>query len=456
MSFGTLTGFPRQSTDCEAASPQSTGNPDTARMACVGSENTIDQLLGSARNGSHTTAWVFYRAGEQMHWVGQGDPQAQWPSNIDNEAFEAFCQSRRLHRWPTGRGESELGWLLAPEDQAAEPSLAEFALRLGVQLQTNTLARAQITQRVLYEITYLASSTRDRSVFLVGVHRLLASLIDAENFYLALYDPHSGKIDYPYYVDIIDVDAVESSHYEYLDPSHLSLTGQVLTTGQPLLIDCAGILAAQAENRFYCVGDRPEFWMGAPLKNASDDVFGMLAMQVYDVSRIYSAEDRALFLVVARHVAMALDRILHREDLEQTVMRRTLELSALNDALRQEVAERERAEHLQSALFQIAELSSQPGDMAELFQTLHGIVGDLLFAQNFYIALFDDTTTEVTFPYYVDERQVTCPAARRGRRGLTEYVIRQRRPCLIDVGEAERLAANGEIELAKESVRSYS
>jgi transcriptional regulator with GAF, ATPase, and Fis domain len=309
---------------------------------------------------------------------------------------------------------------------------------------------------VLYEITYLASSTRDRSVFLVGVHRLLASLIDAENFYLALYDPHSGKIDYPYYVDIIDVDALESENYEYLDPSHLSLTGQVLTTAQPLLIDAAGILAAEAEGRFYCVGDRPEFWMGAPLKNASDDVFGMLAMQVYDVSRIYSAEDRALFLVVARHVAMALDRILHREDLEETVMRRTLELSALNEALRQEVADRERAEHLQSALFQIAELSSQPGDMAELFQTLHGIVGDLLFAQNFYIALFDDATSEVTFPYYVDERQTTSPAARRGCRGLTEYVIRQRRPCLIDSDKAERLAAEGEIELADESVRSHS
>jgi len=456
MSFRTRIDSPRPAAVCVAASAPPNDYPATVGMARAGSEDSIEQLLDAARNGVHTRKWVFYRAGEQMHWVGQGDPSAQWPSHVENEEFEAFCQARQLHRWPTGRGETALGWLLAPQDAAAEPALAEFALRLGVQLQTNTLARAQITQRVLYEITYLASSTRDRAVFLVGVHRLLASLIDAENFYLALYDPHTGKIDYPYYVDIIDVDALESENYEYLVPSRLSLTGQVLTSGQPLLIDAAGILAAQAEERFFCVGDRPEFWMGAPLKNASDEVFGMLAMQVYDVERIYSAEDRALFLVVARHVAMALGRILHREDLEQTVMRRTLELSALNDALRQEVADRERAEHLQSALFQIAELSSQPGDMAELFKTLHGIVGDLLFAQNFYIALFDDATSEVTFPYYVDERQTICPAARRGRRGLTEYVIRQRRPCLIDVGEAERLAETGEIELAHESVRSCS
>lgn len=457
MSFLPLTAdASRQSNDCDAVASQLKENPDTLDMAHADSINSIDNLLEAARNGAHSTAWVVYRAGEHLHLVGQGDAQAQWPSTVSNEEFAQFCQTRGLHRWPTGRGETVLGWLLAPVNEAADPALAEFAQRLGVQVQTNTLARAQITQRVLYEITYLASSTRDRSVFLVGVHQLLASLIDAENFYLVLYDPHTRKMDYPYYVDTIDVEALESENYEFLDPEHLSLTAQVLTSGHPLLIDAAGIHAAEAEGRFYCVGDCPEFWMGAPLKNASDDVFGMLAMQVYEVSRIYSAEDRALFLVVARHVAMALDRILHRADLEETVMRRTLELSALNDALRQEVLDRERAEHLQSALFQIAELSSQPGDMAELFQTLHGIVGDLLFAQNFYIALFDDATSEVTFPYYVDERQIVRPVARRGRRGLTEYVIRQRRPCLIDTDEAERLSATGEIELAHESVRSYS
>ncbi len=254
MSVRPLTDSPLQSNDCDIVASQLQGTPSTVGMAYVGNEDRIEHLLDSARNWAHTTAWVVYRAGEQMHRVGQGDPSLEWPSSIANEAFEAFCLTRQLHRWPTGRGEGVLGWLLAPAEEAAEPALAEFAQRLGIEVQTNTLARAQITQRVLYEITYLASSTRDRSVFLVGVHQLLASLIDAENFYLALYDPPSGKIDYPYYVDIIDVDALEAENYEYLDPAHLSLTGQVLTTGQPLLIDSAGILAAQTGGRFHCVG----------------------------------------------------------------------------------------------------------------------------------------------------------------------------------------------------------
>ena len=431
------------------------GSPHSAAYA-----SAVHRLLSTASGWAHSRAWAWYRVNDQLHLSGQGNPEQSWPATLSAEQLDSFCQTHHLQRWATGSGESVLGWLLAPaaasDDEQNKFALTGLAQQLGQQLQTITLARAQLTQRVLYEITYLASSTRDRSAFLVGVHQQLATLIDAENFYLSLYDYDTQKITYPYYVDIIDTEALESENYEYLDPNRLSLTGMVLTTGQPLLIDAAGIHAAEAEGRFYCVGHKPEFWMGAPLKNASDEVFGMLAMQVYEKSRIYSTEDRALFLVVVRHVAMALDRILHRADLEETVSRRTLQLSELNHTLRQEVAERERAEHLQSALFQITELSSQPGEMVSLFRGLHSIVGELLFALNFYIALFERDTNEVSFPYFVDEQRSDPPPPRRGRRGLTEYVIRQRRPCLIDYDEASRLMEIGEIERTNEPVRSQS
>ena len=426
------------------------------RLVSLSDEQPLDALLRAAQEAAPDLSWAAYRANQHMHLLAQGAQTTEWPRLIPREGFDAFCRDHGLQRWATGQGESALGWLLTPERESGNPFLHALASKLGLRLQADALARAQATQRVLYEITYLASSTRDHSAFLQGVHEQLSTLIDAENFYLALYESHSGKITYPYYIDITDVDALEAETQEFLDPERLSMTGYVLTTEQPLFVNAADIERAQAQERFHCVGHRPEFWMGAPLKNASDEVFGMLAMQVYDLSRVYSVEDQELFLVVARHVSMALDRILHRVHLEETVVRRTLELSRLNDALRNEVADRERAEHLQSALFQITELSSQPGDMADLFEHLHGIVGELLFALNFYIALFDDDTGEVTFPYYVDERLVRRPDPRRGERGFTEYVIRQRRPCLIDSAEARRLETSGEITIQNEINRSCS
>jgi len=417
---------------------------------------SLARLLAGAREEIPDPAWAFYRAGEHLQLTGQSEAAIDWPPTLDEQGLDEYCQQAKLRRWPTGRGENVLGWLLAADDGTEASPCADLAMRLGLRLQSDALIRAQHTQRVLYNITNLASSIHDRATFMVGVHRQLADLIDAENFYLALYDQRSGQVTYPYYVDTTDIEAVEADANEYLDPDRLSLTGAVLTSGQPMLIDAAGIARASAEHRFYCVGHRPEFWMGAPLKNASDQVFGMIAMQVYDVDRVYSQEDRALFLVVARHVAMALDRILHRAHLERTVAERTRELSQLNDALRQQVSERERAEHLQNALFQIAELSSQQGDMAELFSRLHAIVGELLYARNFYIALYDVAQGEVTFPYYIDEVLSNRPPPRQGRRGLTEYVIRQRRPCLIDFDDTSRLTEAGEIASSNEPVRSQS
>jgi diguanylate cyclase (GGDEF)-like protein len=420
---------------------------------------TIEAKLQAVRDGGQPWAgtWAWYRAGEQLHLAGHGDASFDWPQNVADERLAQLCALRGWLRWPTGCGESVLGWLVAPAEFAADESLRELARSLGERAQTDALARAQNTQRVLYEIAYLASSVPDRAAFLRRVHERLGTLIDAENFYLALYDRKSGKITYPYYVDVIDTDVIEAENYDVLDPERLSMTAYVLTTGQPLLVDAAMIRAAEAEGILFPLGERrPEFWMGAPLKNASDEVFGIIAMQVYDVSRVYSVEDRALFLVVARHVAMALDRILHRADLEEQVARRTSELSRVNAALREGIEERERAEHLQATLFQIAELSSRPGDMVEFFRSLHQIVGELLHAPNFYIALFDAETQVVSFPYYADERLHEPPLPRLGRRGLTEYVIRQRRPCLIDAEGAVRLIAEGEIDMGGPNVQLCS
>ncbi|MGF6721128.1 diguanylate cyclase (GGDEF)-like protein [Paraburkholderia sp. GAS41] len=436
----------------DASSP---ANPaDSTALAAP----TIEAQLQAVRDGGQPWAgtWAWYRAGEQLHLAGQGHAPFAWPPNLTQHGLAQLCSRRGWLSWPTGCGESVLGWLVAPAEFAGDASLLEFARSLGERAQTDALARAQNTQRVLYEIAYLASSVPDRAEFLRRVHERLGTIIDAENFYLALYDRKSGRITYPYYVDVIDTDVIEAENFDILDPERPSMTAQVLTTGQPLFVDAAMIFAGVEAGVFYPIGDCPEFWMGAPLKNASDEVFGMLAMQVYDVSRIYSAEDRELFLVVARHVAMALDRILHRADLEEQVARRTSELSRVNEALREGIAERERAEHLQATLFQIAELSSRPGDMVEFFRSLHHIVGELLDAHNFYIALFDTETRIVSFPYYADEHLHEPPLPRLDRRGLTEYVIKQRRPCLIDADTALQLIAAGEIDMATRDVRMCS
>ena len=112
--------------------------------------------------------------------------------------------------------------------------------------------------------------------------------------------------------------------------------------------------------------------------------------------------------------------------------------------------ERKQAESLQTAIYQISEAANKSDDMDELFRSVHGIIGQVMPARNFYIALYDSENDLLSFPYYVDEvdhlESVSIPAARPGR-GMTEYVIRTGKPLLSDAANFEELAQRGEVEL---------
>ncbi len=88
-----------------------------------------------------------------------------------------------------------------------------------------------------------------------------------------------------------------------------------------------------------------------------------------------------------------------------------------------DVTARRRAEQLERAIYRIAEAANTDVGLRELLHDIHAIVGELLPAENFYIALYDEATELLTFPYYVDQRDPPPPPRRLGL-GLTEYVLR--------------------------------
>ncbi len=89
-----------------------------------------------------------------------------------------------------------------------------------------------------------------------------------------------------------------------------------------------------------------------------------------------------------------------------------------------------RARQLQAATYRIAQVAMSAPRLEELLPTIHQIVGELMPAKNFYIALYDEATDLVTFPYFVDEVDPP-PAPRHPGRGITEYVLRTGRPLLV-------------------------
>ncbi|HEV8544360.1 MAG TPA: PAS domain S-box protein, partial [Verrucomicrobiae bacterium] len=95
--------------------------------------------------------------------------------------------------------------------------------------------------------------------------------------------------------------------------------------------------------------------------------------------------------------------------------------------------ERRRREQLQQATYQISEAAHDVQDLPSLYERIHGIVGALMTAKNFYIALYDeadDGTGLINFPYFVDEVEAAPKSFPIGR-GLTSYVLRTGKPLLV-------------------------
>jgi len=112
-----------------------------------------------------------------------------------------------------------------------------------------------------------------------------------------------------------------------------------------------------------------------------------------------------------------------------------------------DVTERRWAETLQKATQRISEAALTVPGLPELFGAIHRIVGELMPAGNFYIALYDAERDLVSFPYYVDEVDHEVPLPKRPGNGLTEYVLRTGRGILVTPEIQARLERQGEVEL---------
>ncbi|HET7442921.1 MAG TPA: PAS domain S-box protein [Terriglobales bacterium] len=114
--------------------------------------------------------------------------------------------------------------------------------------------------------------------------------------------------------------------------------------------------------------------------------------------------------------------------------------------LYRDISDQKRAEAVSSALYRIAERTSSAEDLQQFFAAIHNIVGELMYARNLYIALYDPATQLLSFPYFVDEQDPT-PAPKKLGRGLTEHVLRTGEPLLATPHVFEELVRRGEAEL---------
>ncbi|HET7535036.1 MAG TPA: PAS domain S-box protein, partial [Candidatus Didemnitutus sp.] len=101
-------------------------------------------------------------------------------------------------------------------------------------------------------------------------------------------------------------------------------------------------------------------------------------------------------------------------------------------------SERRRREQLQEATYEISRMLLAGDDLNALFAEVHRIIGGLMPARNFYIALLNPDDGMIHFPYFVDEFVTSAPP-RKPANGLTEYVLATGQSVLANRAELQEL-----------------
>ncbi len=170
--------------------------------------------------------------------------------------------------------------------------------------------RARDVEAAIYETSRAAGASENLQELFASLHRTVARLMPATNFYIALYDAASDLMSFPYFVDEVD------DRPEPLKPGR-GLTGYVLRTGEPLLATVEAIAELERRGELESLGAPSVDWLGVPLKVGGATV-GVLAVQSYTGTVRYSDADRQILSYVSIQAAQAIERRRAEDDLRES------------------------------------------------------------------------------------------------------------------------------------------
>src|SRR6202050_1255739 len=173
--------------------------------------------------------------------------------------------------------------------------------------------RAEALSSGLYRIAEKARPTQALQQFFAPIHGIVDELMCARNFSIAIHDPESQLLSFPYFVDEQESAPV---------PAKLNsgLVEYVLRTGEPLL--CTPELAQQLQQRgeIELTGKPPLHWLGVPLK-VNDRILGALVLKSYSKNTHFRERDEDVLTLIAQQLGAAIDRKRNEQTLRRSEVR---------------------------------------------------------------------------------------------------------------------------------------
>ncbi|MBW3544024.1 MAG: PAS domain S-box protein, partial [Bacteroidetes bacterium] len=167
-----------------------------------------------------------------------------------------------------------------------------------------------------YSISGLVLHSRSLDQLYANIHQELGKIIEADNFYIALFERDRQLIRFPYFVD---------EHFHFPVNNAVRRCGRGLTelaiqTNKPQHLLKEDILRFVNEGKIEITGNIPESWLGVPF-DLDQNVCGLIALQSYHNRNTYDEKDLELLNFISGQVALAIRQKQNEEEINKQTAR---------------------------------------------------------------------------------------------------------------------------------------
>ncbi len=170
--------------------------------------------------------------------------------------------------------------------------------------------KVEKAQKLYYSISGLVLNSSNLEELYSNIHKELDNVIDANNFYIALYEEEKSQIKFSIFLD------EHYSHpiYDSLRKAGRGLPEYTIRQNKPVHMYKENILALLSQGEIDIMGNIPEAWLAVPFQ-LDPQTRGLIALQSYHNRHAYSDKDLELLSFISGQVALAIKSKLYEEEI---------------------------------------------------------------------------------------------------------------------------------------------
>ncbi len=119
-----------------------------------------------------------------------------------------------------------------------------------------------------------------------------------------------------------------------------------------------------------------------------------------------------------------------------------------------DISTRKRMEEERQVISEIIQGVNNTSDLNELLQLIQRSISKCLYAENCFVALYDEVHGELSFPFWVDKFD-PCPAPQPLGMSFSSHVLKTGRPIIVDPKLTEEMYQRGEVEKSGSDSNSW-